>query len=277
MLPAPMKVSVVTPVYNSERFLRETIESVLTQREEGVDIEYIIMDGGSTDGSLDIAASFGRAIDRVVTEKDQGPADAINKGLALASGDLLAWLNADDTYRPGALSRAVECLTLRPGCALCFGRCPIVDERGREIRQFITRFKEMFFPVSSRFTLQCINYISQPATLFRREAFRAAGPLRIDLTAAWDYDLFLRLWRQGGAARVRGTPLANFRWHEASISGQGFRRQFREEWDVARADAGRFSLQSLVHLGVRWGIVWSYSLMAHRRKSMKPGALNPEP
>lgn len=262
-----MRISVVTPNYNGERFLEETIRSVVSQRADGVELEYIVVDAKSTDRSPEIIQRYSTEINLVISEKDTGPANAINKGLGRATGDILCWLNADDKFMPGALKRVAEVMAANPGSALCFGHCPIVDEAGEEIRQGITRFKEFYFPLSSRFTIQCINYISQPAMFFRRTAFEKAGPLREGWKAAWDYDLILRLWRQGGAVWIRKPPISAFRWHEGSISGQHFRRQFKEEWDATVADAGLFSLQALVHLGVRWGIVGSYSLMAAMRRS----------
>ena len=262
-----MKVSVITPNYNGERFIEQAIASVLAQRETGVDIEYIVMDGASRDRSMEIIQRHRDGIDRIVSEPDHGPASAINKGLKLATGDLVAWLNADDLYHPGAVRRAIETLERHPRAALCFGHCRIVDEDGREIRRGITRFKESLFPFSSRFLIQSINYISQPATFFRRAALEAAGPLREDLKAAFDYDLLLRLWRHGGACRIPGSWVADFRWHPGSISGSTFGRQFKEEFDIAVADAGRLSPQILLHWFVRWGIVGSYALMQKTRDS----------
>ncbi len=258
-----MKISLITPNWNGARYLPACLESVRAQRRDGVDLEYLVVDGASRDASLDILQRYRADIEVLVSEPDNGPASALNKGLALASGEVVGWLNADDVLYPGSLARVAATMTRHPEAALCFGRCPIVDEQGREIRQGITRFKECFFPLSSRFTFQCINYLSQPATFFRRAALRRTGPLREDLKAAFDYEFFLRLWRQGGAVRVPGAdPLAAFRWHAASISGRHFARQFREEFEAARADAGTFSLQTLLHLGVRWGIVASYTAMA---------------
>ena len=140
-----------------------------------------------------------------------------------------------------------------------------MDESGAEIRAGITRFKESFFPVSCRPVIQCINYVSQPAMWFRRTAWQRVGGLRADLHAAWDYEFLLRLWRQGGAVRVPGLPLSDFRWHPGSISGQGFERQFREEWEAARDDAGCCAPQTMLHAIVRWGIVRAYRAMARRR------------
>ncbi len=260
-----MKISVITPNYNGGRFLDRCLRSVRAQRGGGVVVEHIVMDGGSTDDSAAILESHRIHLDAVVCERDRGPADAINKGLRRATGDVLAWLNADDTYHDGALVRAAAVLSAHPDRALCFGRCRIVDESDNEIRRGITRFKEAFFPLSSRFTIQSINYVSQPAMFFRRAAFEAAGPLREDLKAAFDYDLILRLWRQGGAVRVKGPPLADFRWHPSSISGSTFRLQFAEELEAAMRDAGRWSPQAVAHRFVRWGIVAAYSAMSRVR------------
>lgn len=267
-----MRVSVVTPNFNGARFLEPALLSVISQREHGVDLQYIVADGGSTDGSHAILAKYRSGIDRLIVEPDTGPANAVNKGFAAATGDIVAWLNADDVYQPGAIARVVKAMQRSPHKALAFGHCPIVDETGAEIRRPITVFKECFFPISCRFTVQCINYVSQPATFFRRDAALRAGPLREDLKAAWDYDFILRVWRQGGAVRVGRPPLAAFRWHATSISGTHFSRQFREEFMVARSDAGCCAPQTIAHWFVRWGIVSIYSLMARRRAAQEPGA-----
>ncbi len=256
-----MRISIITPNYNGARFLEECLRSVHSQGGNGVDVEHIVIDGGSRDESLDILQRYRGGIAHLVSEPDRGAASAINKGLRLATGDMIGWLNSDDRYCPGALARVAELMKSKPGKALCFGHCPIINESGVEIRQPITRFKELFFPFSSRFTIQSINYISQPAMFFRRAAYQDAGPLREELRYAWDYEFILRLWKQGGAVHMPGGPLAEFRWHTGSLSGQGFVPQFQEELDAALADAGRFSLQGMLHRAVRWGIVTIYSRM----------------
>jgi glycosyltransferase involved in cell wall biosynthesis len=260
-----MKFSIITPSFNSLRFFPETLRSIQAQR-CGVELEHIVIDGGSTDGTVEWLREQ-PDIDLLVVEPDRGPADALNKGLARATGDVLAWLNADDVYHHGALARAQSALQGAPRRALAFGRCRIVNETGVEIRRPITRFKELFFPFSCRFAIQSINYVSQPAMFFRREAFHKAGPLREDLKAAFDYDLTLRLWRQGGAVRIPGPAVSDFRWHPGSISGQTFARQFKEEFDAAARDAGRYSAQTLLHWFVRWGIVGSYKMMNRGRRA----------
>ena len=267
-----MKFSIITPNKNGGRFLEEAIRSVVSQRESGVDLEYIVIDGGSADDSLKIISSYEKDISQIISESDRGPVSAINKGLRLASGEIVAWLNADDRYHPGALKRVAEIMAEHPDRALCFGACRIIDEEGREIRRGITRFKEAFFPISSHFAIQCLNYISQPAMFFRRSALEAVGYLREDLVAAWDYDFILRLWRRGGAVHAPGPPLADFRWHAASISGRRFAVQFKEEFDAAARDAGSLAPQTLIHGIVRWGIIGAYTLMAAYRKRTRNGS-----
>lgn len=256
-----MRVTVITPLLNSGRHFGTMLKSLAAQEDDGVEVEHIVVDAGSTDGSLDILEEH--RVDRLilVQEADNGPADAINKGIARASGDFVSWLNADDIYNSGALKRACTTLTRKPAAALCFGHCPIIDSEGREIRKHITRFKEFWYPFASLVVLQTLNFISQPATLFRRTAVESAGTLRTDLTAAWDYEFILRLWRQGGAVRVSRPSMASFRWTPDSISGRHFELQFKEELAVAGKSAGRWAPQILLHGILRWGIVLTYRQM----------------
>ena len=262
-----MKISILTPNFNGARWLARGMDSVLAQElAPGDELEYIFLDGGSTDGSPGIAEARRDRLAALVSEPDAGPADALNKGFRLATGELIGWLNADDVYRPGALAAAAAAARAHPQAALFFGKCRIVDEQGCEIRGFPTLVKNACFPFSCRFLIQCINYVSQPASWFRRSALMAAGgELRTDFKAAFDYDLTLRLWRQGGGVRIPGGPWADFQWHPGSISGTHFERQFEEEWRAAAADAGRFAPQTLIHAGVRHGIVACYRFMNRRK------------
>lgn len=263
-----MRFSVITPNYNGEKYLEQTIQSVLLQRND-VEVEYIVVDGESSDSSLEIINSYKDQISHCIIENDSGPANAINKGFAVATGDVVSWLNADDIYFPHTLERVGKILHGDTEYSMCFGGCPIVDTGGKEIRSSITNFKEFFYPFSSRFTYQCINYISQPALFFKGDILRNVGPLREDMVAAWDYEFILRFWRQAKAVRVKGRPLAAFRWHEESISGQNFKIQFKEEYEAAKSDAGVLMPQTLLHLLVRWGIVGIYSAMSKKRNGLQ--------
>ena len=117
-----MKFSIVTPNFNGERFLERTLRSILQQKEDGIDLELIVVDGMSSDGSRKLLEKYAGEISHLIIEQDTGPANAINKGLGLASGDVVAWLNADDLYFPGALLRVREMFERQKGLTLCFGR-----------------------------------------------------------------------------------------------------------------------------------------------------------
>ena len=115
-----MRFSIITPNYNSGRFLAETLRSVISQvdnGDNGIELEYIVVDGGSTDNSQEIIQQYAGDITHAVIEPDTGPANAINKGLRLATGDVIAWLNADDLYYPGTLRRVQRALECRPDAA----------------------------------------------------------------------------------------------------------------------------------------------------------------
>lgn len=268
-----MRITIITPCYNSGMFIEKTIRSILAQRETpGVEIEYIVVDGASKDNTLEILGKYKSDIDKIISERDNGPASAINKGLRLATGDIIGWLNADDFYEPFAVKSLLETIVRKPGKAIYFGKCRITDTEGKEIRHGITRFKNAFFPFSCRPLIQSINYISQPAMFFSRTAYEKAGGLREDMKAAFDYDFTLRLWREGGAAVIKGAPISNFRWYPNSISGSTFRKQFQEEYDAAVRDAGRFSPQRLAHFFVKSGIIWAYSRMEKKRKALETKA-----
>jgi glycosyltransferase involved in cell wall biosynthesis len=178
-------VSIITPSYNQGQFLSAAIESVLSQ--DYPQIEYLVVDGGSTDASLDVLRSYGERV-RWISEPDHGQADAINKGVRLTRGTLVAWMNADDVYTPGAIARAVEVLQAHPQAALVYGQAEFIDRAGavlgpcRHVR-----------PYSLKQLIHDLDFIVQPATVFRRDAFLAVGGLDVDLRYCLDYDLWIKL------------------------------------------------------------------------------------
>ncbi len=241
-----MKISVVTPSFNQGRYLERTLRSVLDQR-GNFDLEYWVIDGGSTDDSLEILKRHGDRL-QWVSGRDKGQSDAINKGFRRATGDILAWLNSDDTYEPGALAAVAEAYRQEP-FAWCFGDCRIVDEDDREIRRAITRYK---VSQSRRYSYRRLlrrDFISQPAAFFTAEAYRRTGEISRELTYSMDYDYWLRLGRQG-APRYLNRYLANFRWHAVSKNGAAYRRAAWETWQTARRQAcGGEWLDVAMHFG----------------------------
>ena len=242
-----MRISVVTPSFNQADFIERTIRSVLAQRGD-FELEYLVVDGGSTDGTLDVLRRYGGQL-RWTSEPDRGQSDAINKGLRRATGEVLAWLNSDDTYEPGALATAAE--LLRPGGPRwCFGDCKVIDEHDREIRRSVTRWKaHQARRYSYRRFLGAGNFISQPAVFFRRELLEEVGGLEDSYHLAMDYDLWLRFGRVAAPSYVPRT-LAAFRWHGASKSGGGYTRMAWEAFRAASRHArGLERLALLQHLG----------------------------
>jgi glycosyltransferase involved in cell wall biosynthesis len=177
-------VTIVTPSFNSGEFLEETIHSVLSQ--DYPRIEYIVMDGGSTDGTLAILERYRDRL-QYVSQPDKGTADALNRGFQQSHGEILAWLSADDCYYPGAVAAAADRLIAEPDTAVVYGEGNWVDETGRTIRRYPT-----VSPYSpSMFGRECS--ICQPAAFFRRTPAEAVGMLDADLHSAFDYDLWIRL------------------------------------------------------------------------------------
>jgi glycosyltransferase involved in cell wall biosynthesis len=221
-------VSVVTPSLNQARYLEAAIRSVAEQ--DYPRLEHVVVDAGSTDGTVEILHRHPNL--RWVSEPDEGQADAINKGFRLAGGTIFGWLNADDVYLPGAVSRAVEEL-VATGCGLVHGAWRQIDESGATIRDVEV------VPFTLRDLLDRYNPVAQPAAFFTRAAFEAVGGLDPRLHYAMDYDLWVKI-----AARfeVRTIPdrLAAFRFHDEAKTAAHADAFWPEVRRVSRAHGGRF-------------------------------------
>jgi GT2 family glycosyltransferase len=201
-------VSIITPSFNQGKYIEETIRSVLEQQYPA--IEYIVMDGGSSDQTVDLLKKYDHGITRWVSQPDDGQADAINNGFRMASGEILAWLNADDAYLPGAIQKVVEYFRDHPEVDLVYGRAYNVDHRGNVIEAYGTE------PFSAeRLRERC--FICQPSVFFRSKVFAEIGPLDTSLHLAFDYDYWLRAIRK---FRFGYLPefLSNNRWQMNSKS-----------------------------------------------------------
>lgn len=178
-------VSIVTPSFNQKAFLEAAMRSVLEQGYPR--LEYIVIDGGSTDGSQDVIRAFSQRLAHWQSEPDSGQTEAINKGFALARGDILAWLNSDDVYRAGAVSQAVEYLQAHPEVGMVYGDADYIDSQGRTVGRFPAA------PTDARRLRQGYVHIPQQAAFFRARLWRMAGPLDESLRFAMDYDLWMRI------------------------------------------------------------------------------------
>jgi len=211
------KITIVTPSYNQGEFLEETIRSVLMQGYPN--LEYIIMDGGSTDNSVAIIKKYEDQISYWVSEKDNGQADAIYRGFERASGDIIGWLNSDDVLLPNALMEFGRFFSEHENADLVVGGCVLIDEKSNVLsgaRGF------PYFNMGAKLTFSKLLWIgakfNQPATLWKRKAFFDVGGFDRSLHFCFDFDMFLRLTKVKSGYRLK-KPVAAFRLHGASKTG----------------------------------------------------------
>jgi len=212
-------VSIVTPSFNQSLYIEETIKSVFTQ--DYPRIEYIIIDGGSIDNTLEIVKKYE---DRIhwISEPDDGQADAVNKGFRMSQGEIVAWLNSDDTYCPGAIKTAVDYLLQHSDVCMIYGDGYEIDERGMVIRKF---------PYTQRFDLNKLIYVSdyilQPTVFMRKKSLCELDLLDTSLTWCMDWDLWIRF---GKRYKVAYIPFffGNSRIHSNTKTALGGFRRLQE-------------------------------------------------
>ena len=214
-------VSIITPSFNQASYLEQTIRSVLDQ--DHADIEYLVIDGGSADGSVDIIKKYAPRLAYWVSEKDSGQADAINKGMARTKGDIVAWLNSDDYYLPGAVTAAVRTFEQNPDAVLVYADMFAVDQDGQTFNTL--RYSQLTLE-----DLLCFQIIGQPAVFIRRSAFEQAGGLDLSYHFLLDHHLWIRIAAQGRILHVPQTwsaaryhPAAKNRAHAAAFGQEAFR------------------------------------------------------
>jgi GT2 family glycosyltransferase len=241
-------VSVVTPSLNQGRFIRETIESVLGQAYPA--LEYLVMDGGSSDETVGVLKEYGNRL-TWVSERDRGQASAINKGWHRARGSIVAYLNSDDTYLPGAVERAVAALRACPEAGAVYGEGHHVDEEGRVIERYPTE------PFSlTRLAETC--FICQPTVFLRREVVERVGYLDESLQYCMDYDLWIRVARVVTFAQVPDYQ-ANTRLH-ADTKTLGRRAQ-------AHAEILRTVRQHFRYVPPSWVYAYAHAVLGPRRRA----------
>jgi glycosyltransferase involved in cell wall biosynthesis len=254
-----VKISIVTPSFNQCTFLRRTMDSILSQQGD-FDLEWVVVDGGSTDGTLDLLRSAADPRLRWTSGPDSGQSHAINKGLDSVSGDVVAWLNSDDLYTPGALASVADAFSAHPDAHWLVGRCDIIDAADRVIRPGVTRYKNHLLSRYSYRSLLRQNCISQPAVFWRASFGKRIGGPDESLHYTMDYDLWLRMAR-AAEPLILDRVLAQFRIHDQSKSGQVNRGQFDEQYRVASRYFDGDTASRLAHRFHVEKIVWAYRLM----------------
>lgn len=220
-----MLVSIVTPSFNHGRFIEKTIQSVLEQ--DYPHIEYIVVDGGSTDGTIDILKKYGDRI-KWVSEYDKGQSDAINKGFRMAKGEVVAWLNSDDYYLPGAITKAVAVFNMEPSAAMVYGDGYLIDESGEWQMAYDT---EPFFDLWKMIHLY--NFVFQASAFLRRDALFSAGLLNLKYSYAMDPDLWVRISRTGKVVHIPEKLSCARVYPETKTQSGGWKR-WREIVDIAK-------------------------------------------
>ena len=241
-------VSVITPSFNSAEFVEDAIQSVA--RQHGVPVEHIVVDGASSDGTVDILKRYGGM--QWISERDRGQSDAINKGFLRSTGDLVGWLNADDYYLPGALETIACAAKYHPEADVIYGDCVFVDRDGKILRSKV----EHEFDRAVLMYFGC--YIPSTSTFFRRRVIESGLLLDCDYRVCMDFEYFARLAHQGFRFHYVPHVIAAFRWHGSNVSIRNLKRRGEERRLVQRRFGGAALSDSTLGL-------LSY---AHRAKRM---------
>ncbi|MFA6473943.1 MAG: glycosyltransferase family 2 protein [Patescibacteria group bacterium] len=256
------KISIVIPSYNQGSFIAATIRSVLDQNYS--QLELIVIDGGSTDQTLQVLKEFGNRI-QWVSEKDAGQSDAINKGLRRATGEIIGYLNSDDLLLPGSLNRVANFFQTHPDNQWVTGLCRIVNEKGVEINKPITMYKNFLLHHYRHWTLLVTDYISQMSTFWRADVMQRIGLYSVSEHLVMDYDYWLRL-SVFGPPGIIDDYLSCFRIHSSSKSVNRTKQQFHEMYLVAgRHTNNRFILFFNLFHGKLTLLVYRFLTLLGRR------------
>jgi len=227
-------VSIVTTSHNQASFIEKTIRSVMEQNYP--DIEHIIIDGASTDGTIEILRKYDHLI--WVSEPDKSQSDALNKGLRMVNGDIIGMLNSDDLYKPGIVPLVVEEFQNNPNLDLIYGDCDYIDEND----EVLFTYKAPAFNFKKLITC-CYNYIPPMSTFFRKRVLDTIGPFNPNLKYAMDHDFFIRVGLKCNIKKV-DYVLGEFRIHDTSKTVTNILKMRRESYEISKK-YGRVKYPSL--------------------------------
>lgn len=254
------KISIIIPSLNQGNFIEKSITSLLDQNYPNLEI--IVMDGGSTDATISILKKYEPHI-IWFSEEDNGQSHAINKGIKICSGEIIAFLNSDDYSLPGSLSTVAENFEDEDVLWLT-GDYKIIDTDDKPIQSFVEKYKRCLRNFSSKNMLLITNFIVQPSTFWRKSLTNKIGFFDESLKFVMDYDYWIRAY-QYSTPKILTKPLSAFRIHKNSKGGSRFKEQFDEEYTVSKVYTRNRILHGL-HFIHNLLIVFSYKLI---KKSMK--------
>ena len=225
---AKPRISIVIPSYNKAQFIGKTLDSIFGQNYSN--LEVIIQDGGSTDGTLDIIKSFSKKYPIIwESKKDKGQLDAVNKGLAKATGNILTFINADDVYEDGAFSEVTKSYQDNPQALWFAEQGKVIDKNGKEIAKPSTWYKNFLLSLNSRFYLLTTNYLTQPSVFFTKEAYTKYGPFEgTGSGVIMEYGFWLKLSKISMPV-VIGKVLSSFRITDTNISSVAYKSILKED------------------------------------------------
>ena len=254
------RITIVTPSFNQAEFLEETIRSVLLQ--DYPNLEYIVIDGGSTDGSVEIIREYERWLSYWVSEPDQGQSHAINRGFSRATGEVIAWLNSDDLLLFGALAAIAQAVLDHPEAVLIYGEANLVRRDSSFMNKNLSRAYDR------RWLLEQGNPVPQPSAFIRRRAFSEVRGLDENLHFAMDYDLWFRLGDYGQVVYIE-KPLSSMRTYPEAKTSSGDHRFFLEVRQVVERYGGR----EIPLLFQAWLILihWRKAVAAYRGRDWAAG------
>lgn len=245
-----MKISIIVPTYNCDKFIVRCLTSIL---ENGYrDLEVIVVDGCSNDRTLDIVKYFENKYYnlRLISEKDRGEPDAINKGMKLATGDIIAYLDADDVYSKGCFE-TINNYFLSHSNMWVYSKCWIINEDDIETRKLVTQFKEKFQNNYSYSTLLMFDYIAQPSVFWRRQIVEEIGYFDVNNKLTFDYDYWLRIGKKYKAGFIN-EYLASWRSHDKSETAKALAKDMRDGLDLSI----RYSKYQLYLRPFQYAIYW---------------------
>ncbi len=228
------KISIVIPSYNKVDYIEETLKSVVSQ--DYPDLEVIIQDGGSTDGTLEIIKKYAKKYPKIirwVSKKDKGQTDAINKGLSKETGEILGFINADDLYRKGALLKVAKAYTNKPSSLWIAGRGDIIDASGNRIASLVTIYKNLLLSINKPAVLLLVNYLTQPSVFLSKQGFNKLGSFKSFGKGVLEYEAWLKLAFIEMPLILKDN-LSSFRIIENSFSAKLYTKTMKSEERVLR-------------------------------------------
>ena len=226
------KISVVIPSYNKVQFIGQTLESIVSQKYPN--LEVIIQDGGSTDGTLDIIKGYVKKYSNVISfesKKDGGQLNGINMGLRKTIGDILTFINADDVYCDGAFDAISNAYLKNPDSFWFAAKGLVVNAEGKEIAKVVTWYKSLLLLLNSRFHLLVTNYLMQPSVFITRMAWKKCGPFTGTSNFVMEYDLWLKLSRISMPVTVNKN-ISRFRIEQGTKTKNMFGSLLKEDWKI---------------------------------------------